>query len=221
MASSDCQSEPPSEGSGAAPLSRTFVLLHRALAGDREAERLLYTDLLAVLQRAWGNHRLASRLDASVGGDDLVNQALLRVLEKGPGLGESVRPEPGSLRGLLVHVLDGVIVDCYRSQQAQKNRKHGAQLPSTAHGPSSTSISNVASQEGTPSRIVGLREIDALLVGQLADDRDREIWRLYRERGLQPREIAAHLRCSPQAVHRRLGRIRRRLSHWVDLRRLK
>ncbi|MCI0585397.1 MAG: sigma-70 family RNA polymerase sigma factor [Planctomycetes bacterium] len=188
--------------------TRTEDLLAKHLRGDRGAEFRLFDRQRASLLEHARRHPLMSRLSALFSAEDLVHECLLRVLDRRV-LARFEDRGAGSLRGLLVTILDRVMKDESRRASARK-RGGAAGSRARADGDRPAELDLAGGREPSPTVAARAAEIEDLCRRVLPPS-DFEVWRSFELVGSTSEEIARRIGSTPGAVRSRVRRIRERL----------
>ena len=180
--------------------SSTQDLVRRALAGDRQAMRQLFAHVICpVIER-----RLAHRL-ALAGADraalhDHVQEVLVHLLERDASVLRRWDPERGPLEPYVAKVADNHLIS--------RLRKKPPPSPSE-------DLDNEAAVSETPEDNAAFSHLVLRLVREMTDN-DAELFRAVYLEELLPDEAAARLGITRDAVHKRIQRLRARLTEMLS-----
>ncbi len=180
--------------------SLTRDLVRQALAGDRQAMRQLFAHVISpVVER-----RLAHRL-ALAGADratlrDHVQEVLVHLLERDADILRRWDPDRGRLEPYVAKVADNLLISRLRRRAP----------PS----PSEDLDSEVAPGE-TPEAHAGFSHLVIRLLRELTDS-DAALFRALYLEELSPDEAASQLGITREAAHKRIQRLRGRLTEMLS-----
>lgn len=180
--------------------SSTHDLVTRALAGDRAALRQLFTDVICpVIER-----KLAHRL-AVAGADrqavrDHVQEVVVHLLNRNAEVLRRWDPARGALEAYVAKVADNHLLSQLRrrpppSPSEDLDREPGAQE--------------------SPEQAAGFTHLVLRLLREM-NDSDAALFRAIYLEEMSPEEAAAQLGISRDAAHKRIQRLRARLSEMLS-----
>jgi len=180
--------------------SSTQVLVHRSLAGDRVALRQLFAHVICpVIER-----RLAHRL-ALAGADraalaDHVQEVLVHLLERDAEVLRRWDPERGALEPYVAKVADNHLISRLRKRPP----------PSPTDEADSEAAASASPEIGAACSHAVMR-----VLGELGDG-DAALFRAVYLEELSPGEAADVLGISREAVHKRIQRLRVKLTELLS-----
>jgi RNA polymerase sigma factor (sigma-70 family) len=178
----------------------TQELVSRALAGDRHAMRQLFADVICpAIER-----RLAHRL-ALAGADraalrDHVQEVLVHLLERDAEVLRRWDPRRGTLEPYVAKVADNLVISRLRKRPPPSPSEH---------------LDREAAATETPEQDVSFSHLVVRLLRELTDP-DAALFRAVYLEELSPDEAAARLGISREAAHKRIQRLRARLSEMLS-----
>lgn len=178
----------------------TQDLVRLALAGDRDAMRQLFAHVICpVVER-----RLAHRLTLS-GADraalrDHVQEVLVHLLERDADVLRRWDPARGMLEPYVAKVADNHLISRLRRRPP----------PSP-----SEDLDSEAGTSETPEQGAAFSHLVVRLVRELTDS-DAQLFRAVYLEELSPDEAAARLGITRDAAHKRIQRLRGRLTKWLS-----
>lgn len=185
----------------------TLVLLQRWHGGDRAALDALIARELPWLRREVG-HRIGDELRARAAPEDLVQQALVDVLQHGPRF--SVDDE-GHFRALLLRIVENTIRKAIRDGRRQK-RWAGREEPLPS---GSVAALSVGSTRPASAADRNERRAWVQLALDLLDPKDREIVLRRQWEGHSHADIGRDLGIGEEAARKRFERALARLAQLV------
>jgi RNA polymerase sigma factor (sigma-70 family) len=180
--------------------SLTRDLVRQALAGDRQAMRQLFAHVISpVVERRLG-HRLAI-----AGGDrgalrDHVQEVLVHLLERDADVLRRWDPDRGRLEPYVAKVADNFLISRLRRRPP----------PSP-----SEDLDSEPAPCDTPETHAGFSHLVMRLLRELTDN-DAALFRAVYLEELSPDEAAGQLGISREAAHKRIQRLRGRLSEMLS-----
>jgi RNA polymerase sigma factor (sigma-70 family) len=176
--------------------SSTQDLVMRALSGDRQAMRHLFAQVIyPVVER-----RLAHRL-AVAGADravlhDHVQEVLVHLLEHDAGVLRRWDPQRGPLEPYVAKVAENHLISCLRKRP-----------PPSPSG----DLDNEAAPSETPEEGAAFSHLVLFLLREM-NDNDAALFRAVFLEELSPDEAAERLGITRDAAHKRIQRLRGRLT---------
>lgn len=180
--------------------SSTQELVSRALAGDRAALRQLFAHVISPAVERRLAHRLAMAGADRAALRDHVQEVLVHLLERDADVLRRWDPSRGALEPYVAKVADNLVIS--------RLRKKAPPSPSE-------DLDREAAPTQSPEQGASFSHMVARLVRELSEA-DAALFRAVYLEELSPDEAAAQLGISREAAHKRIQRLRGRLSEMLS-----